>query len=539
MREKYLIKKIYLAVLFITFAFSNLVYSDLEITAQVVGKNIVNALEINRDGIKIEVSLEGGDFKDELTEEQKQEVVKNLEIDLDDGHIFDGERGNLDRLESIKDARGEYLISVGTDESGKNIDSIDRFLSYKDGIRDEISKNGNIYINDKKNLIIECNSRYFRDFKNNIIYTQGGVPLAWGDIPIYVKIPKEIIKEEVGDLYTSNFYAIIEMKASLDLLEYNDEKARDEKDENRTHIVDNITEEDIRKGGKLLKVTINSRNGPTKWTIERKRDPQFIRNMFRTDRDYGKSEDDINWTMIENKLGANLEYGDDSLSNWNGYWISKIEDNRQETSLEDLKEMYYIVEFPVVENFDIDEDMNVYISLLSGMIGGSGRSGKQGTPYWGQDGRLSFTILSGNDSDKVEAKKDNIGNNKGFDAGSGENFGNETGEHSGSDNDYMEEKKITKQDIKEIEIDSDSDEDKKENKDKKELEKEKDKSQGSSGESDIEGEVPSSVYEVSNDILEETTIKEASNYYLYVLFIVFIIGIGATYRYYKFSRFIR
>ena len=176
MREKYLIKKIYLAVLFITFAFSNLVYSDLEITAQVVGKNIVNALEINRDGIKIEVSLEGGDFKDELTEEQKQEVVKNLEIDLDDGHIFDGERGNLDRLESIKDARGEYLISVGTDESGKNIDSIDRFLSYKDGIRDEISKNGNIYINDKKNLIIECNSRYFRDFKNNIIYTQGGVP---------------------------------------------------------------------------------------------------------------------------------------------------------------------------------------------------------------------------------------------------------------------------------------------------------------------------------------------------------------------------
>lgn len=512
MKRNYLLKKLLILFTMLICISSEGTYAGPQVRAEIIGRNIVDTKMVNESGIDIEVMLSGADFKGELTEEDKINIATSLEVDLDDGHIFDGERGNLQRLESIKNSRGDYLVSVGTDQNGTSIDSIDRFLSYGKGIGQEISKNGEIFINENKNLVIRCNSEYFKHFKNNIIYTQGGVPLAWGDIPIYVRIPKEIIKEATEDIVTSNFYAIIEMKAQVEILEYDDEDARQAKDENRTHAVDYISEEDIRKGGKLLKVIIKSRNGPTKWTIDRKKDPSFIGNMFRTSRDYGKNADNLNWSMVEDELGSNLDYGNDSLGNWNGYWISSIEDNRQETSLEDLKEMYYIIEFPLVKDFDIDEDMNVYISLLAGMIGGSGRSGKQGTPYWGQDGRLSFTILSGDDSDKAEPKKDQAGNDKGFGAGSGEDFGNEVGLDSGSDKD-------------------ESDQEKKED--------EQDKTQGSSGLAKEDKSQPRQVYEVSDEIIEETAIETDYNYSTYIIYLITIILTGAGYRYYRFSRFIK
>ena len=549
MSKNYLLSKMSLALIILVFMTTNIIYANSNIQAEIIGRNIVDTNMINENGIHIEVDLKGAEFKTELTEQDKINIAKGLKVDLDDGHIFDDDRGNLERLEAIKSARGEYLISVGTDQNGNSIDSIDRFLSYEEGIGEEISKNGEIFINENNNLEIKCSSTYFKNLKNNIIYTQGGVPLAWGDIPIYVNIPKEIIKDGVEDLYTSNFYAIIEMKAKVDILKYDDEEARKTKDENRTHIVESVTEEDIRKGGKLLKVTINSRNGPTKWTIDRKKDPSFIENMFRTNRDYGANQDDINWHMLENELGSNMEYGNDSLSNWNGYWISQIEDNRQETNLEDLKEMYYVIEFPVISEFDIDEDMNIYISLLSGMIGGSGRSGKQGTPYWGQDGRLSFTILAGDDSDKMDSKKDNAGNDEGFGAGSGKDFGNEVGLDSGSGKEQSEKSNIKeievsndteskqeeeKKNIKEIDISSD-----KENKQQAKKVDDKQSSQGSSGLSDVEKTQPKQIYEVSEDIIEETTIKIDYDYFEYIIVIFFIIMSGATYRYYRFSRFIK
>ncbi|MGI6205735.1 MAG: S-layer homology domain-containing protein [Anaerovoracaceae bacterium] len=58
---------------------------------------------------------------------------------------------------------------------------------------------------------------------------------------------------------------------------------------------------------------------------------------------------------------------------------------------------------PQIEDFSIDGDTTIYTRLLTGMVGGTGGGGGNPTvtPYWGQDGRCSFTIVDDYDESKL------------------------------------------------------------------------------------------------------------------------------------------
>ncbi len=394
--------------MFLTMTLCLSIYKPIDaagVTGQVVGRNVVTNREINSNGFKMEVSLQGGQFIESLTEENKNSVIDGLEFDLDDGFIGDGIRGNIERLQGINQKNRSYVVLVGQDEEGNTINTIDRFLSFDKTIPAELKKNGVVEINNRGNLEISCNSQFFRNFSNLISYTNGGVPLGWGDLPISLNIPSEIIKDSNYDVKTNNSYDILEMKAEVELLAYDSEQAYKSKDESQTHRVSKITEEDIRKGGKLIKVLGKARNGPNKWSVDSKLNPLFIKNSFRTDKNFIQGHTDYSqWEKIEDALGSNLTAGNPSLKLWRNYWITAIKSKGEsEENTYSPSEMWYTMELPVIEDFYIEEDLNVYINLIAGMAGGSGKSGKEGDPFWGQDGRLSFTI-----SNLDEPIKDNL-----------------------------------------------------------------------------------------------------------------------------------
>lgn len=553
---------IFFVILFNLIIKLELSYSESNITANFLGRTIFSVPQINKDGLYMEIRLSGASFRKEISDEMKEELVSKIFIDLDDGHIFDGKTDNLERLKFIKEYRKDVLVKVGVDSEGNEIDSIDRFLNFKKEIPDEIKKNGNIYINREGNLVIECKSDYFRNISNNIIYTNGGVPVAWGDIPIYINIPKDMIEEGKEDIRVEGFYCIVEMKARVEILEYEDESAIENRDISRTKHVDFITEQDIRNGGKLLKINVDSRNGPTNWAVKQKRDPIFIKNTFRTEKNqFENLEDNIEWKKIETELGAEFSPGQEELKDWNGYWLSDIKSTRNEKTIEEMSPMYFILEIPKIKDFNIDEDLTVYISLLAGMGGGTGKSGDYtGEPFWGHDGRLSFVILSGEDSDIIEQRKDNSGNDMGFQAGSGVGFGNEPGKGDGSDSENIEQKnnenskiKETKDKMQSIEINEAKKEEelqtfenkqnqtnniaenKSENgedfKEKKQLE------QGSAGEGKKEKVNPRKVYDISDQILEDTKVNYEFNLiFIYLIVIILFIFTGAVFRYFKISK---
>lgn len=421
---------LFTVLLFLSFAPAS--FADTNISAEFVGRRLFSAAQLNEQGFTMEIKLIGASFKPEITEEDRETLLSNLVVDIDDGHIEDGITGNIARLQYIKETRSDVLVPIGTNEAGQPIDSIDRFLSFEQGIPAELIKNAQVYLNDAGHLVIHCDTDYFRHLSNNIIYSNGGVQVAWGDLPIYVTIPQTMIEGAERGILVNDYYAILEMKAHVELLQYEDDDAKAAKDIARIVPVDHLTEADIRLGGKLLKVVIDSRNGPTKWSIQQKRDPVFIRNTFRTERDFGL-DDDPEWIKVETQLGATLPMGAAALANWNGYWLSDIIDAKNEKTLEELQEMSFVLELPVVPDFNIVEDQVVYIALLAGMGGGTGRSGAQGAPYWGRDGRLSFTILSGDDADLTTPKQDSEGNDEGINAGTGTGQGNEAGPGDGSE----------------------------------------------------------------------------------------------------------
>lgn len=394
--------------IFLTMTLCLSIYKPIDavgVTGQVVGRNMVTSSEINLNGFKMEISLEGGKFIENLTDENKNSVIDGLEFDLDDGLIGDGIRGNIERLQGINQKIRSNVVLVGQDEYGNIINTIDRFLSFDKTIPAELKKNGVVKINNRGNLEISCDSKFFRDFSNLISYTNGGVELGWGDLPISLNIPNEIIKDSDYDIKTNNSYDILEMKAEVEFLAYDNEQAYKSKDESQTHKVSKITEEDIRKGGKLIKVLGKARNGPNRWAVDSKFNPLFIKNSFRTDKVFTQGHTDYSqWEKIEDALGSNLATGNPGLKLWKNYWISAIASKGStEQNTYSPSEMWYTIELPVIEDFYIEKDFEVYINLIAGMAGGSGKSGKEGDPFWGQDGRLSFTI-----SNVDEPTKDNL-----------------------------------------------------------------------------------------------------------------------------------
>lgn len=594
------IKKRIILVLSLFIIFSGISYSDGDISADFVGRTIFSAAQVNEEGFFMEIQLNGANFKPEISEIDRKKLLYHLEVDIDDGHIQDNSRGNKDLLALIQEKRHSVLVPVGTDAFGKPINSIDRFLSYERGIPDELEKNGEVFINDQGNLVIQCSSAYFKTLSNNIIYTDGGVPIGYGDLPIYVNIPKSMIEgaddseNESEDseeditvfdpekyIKVNGYYCIVEMKARVEIFAYDDDDARNNKDIKRVHQVDHLTEEDIRAGGKLLKLTVESRNGPTNWAVAGKPDPKFINNSFRTERDYFEgAQNNPEWNKITSELGGNLEPGNEALKSWNGYWMTDIPRVSHEQTMEELRPFYYFVEFPVIKDFNIDESMVVYVNLLAGMGGGTGKSNEQGEPFWGMDGRLSFTILSGDDSDITAPTEDPAGNDEGFGAGQGDGFGDEHGEGSGSDGEnIVSEAPVTTHQPQQnqqlsgsqtnttrtattppraqrVQISEPNSQNRttqtrpvltrRNEPDKDEPEEDpalqanaEDLSQGSAGEGVVDKESPRKVYDVSDQIKEETEIEKIKyEYEKYLAGLFVLMAIGAAVRYTTYSKYI-
>ncbi len=599
------IRKNIILVLNLFILFTSISYSDGDITAEFVGRTIFSADQVNDEGFFMEIKLNGASFKSDISDIDRKRLLDNLEVDIDDGHILDGVSGNKDLLANIQDKKKNVLVKVGQDSLGNPMNSVDRFLSYERGIPEELHKNGEVFINEQGNLVIQCDSVYFKQLSNNIIYTDGGVPIGYGDLPIYVNIPKSMIdgfdksgnaveegneedeeseqneedneednEEELGAekyIRVDGYYCIIEMKAKVEIFSYDDEDAKNNKDIKRVHQVENLTEEDIRAGGKLLKLTVLSRNGPTNWSISGKHDPKFINNSFRTERDYFEgAQNNPEWNKVLSELGGNLEPGNEALKNWNGYWMTDITRVSHEKSIDEMRPMYFFMEFPVIKDFNIDETMVVYVNLLAGMGGGTGKSNEQGEPFWGMDGRLSFMILSGDDSDMTTPKEDTAGNDEGFESGQGSDFGNEEGRGSGSDEQNTtannanppqtirtqtsQNRTRQTQTARRVQISDQNSQNRAaqnrlniDDKDKEDLKADdpllqanaEDLSQGSAGEGTEDKDSPKKIYDVSDQIVEETSIKKINyEYEKYVAGLILLLLIGAATRYMTYSKHI-
>ena len=162
-------------------------------------------------------------------------------------------------------------------------------------------------------------------------------------------------------------------------------------------------------GDKLIRIVMDVRVGPAQWAST-KNMSTFYSNCFRTAVDatgYGGNSDDIytpkddeQWAKVEDKI---LNGGGDNPSTKyqlinNKYVINYSGDSRMD--VENPAPMWLMYEVPVVEDFSIDEDMNIYVNMIAGMTGGSGQSAAQnGMPIIGMDGRVYFTIKN---SDYIE-----------------------------------------------------------------------------------------------------------------------------------------
>jgi len=312
-----------------------------------------------------------------------------------------------------------------------------RLLAAGLAIKEELKTRGNVEVNSEGNLIISCdNNGYLKTFTNVIRLVNGNQKFVFGDLPVSLTIPASLVKEGTA-LKTVNTFDILETKAHVEVWEYVDDCQAGEAGviavntiyDNgsssiyspayaKSHYIkrvagDLLTEEDVRNGGtsgpngtgnKLIKVVVDGRTGPTWWAFK-KPDAQFIYNSFRTNitiDDYTLAsteqtpQDDLQWLKIENEIlvGGPLDEGAtfNGFNTTNIYLFNTSADNRFDEY--DVHDMWYTFEIPTIKDFEIDEDLNIYVNQLCGLTGGSGGGGSnpQGSPFWGMDGRCCFTI---------------------------------------------------------------------------------------------------------------------------------------------------
>lgn len=298
-----------------------------------------------------------------------------------------------------------------------------KYPGVKKGITEALKTDAQLSINEAGNLVIDCDSDYFDDFTNAVPVCNGGIPVALCDIVLSAELPAGIIQQNVSvTTKAGSYFTIQEMKYHAEIWEYVDESSSGEEGVisfNRNgesyyirHVENDIlTENDIRSGGnrgpngtgdKLIRIVIDVRMGPTQWAADNKNYSTFYSNSFRTavnatgysgQSDTYMPADDEQWLKIENQMleGGNTEEATKKylLSN-NKYVVNYSGNSRGD--VDNPAPMWIMYEVPVVEDFDIDEDMNVYVNMIAGMTGGSGASAETGMPIVGMDGRAFFTI---------------------------------------------------------------------------------------------------------------------------------------------------
>lgn len=345
----------------------------------------------------------------------------------------------------VKNSAVTTLMENGVPKVDKNGNPI--YLNYP-GIHQEIinalKSEATVSLDKDGNLVIEVdNNGYFKTFTNQIRVTNGGVPIAQADLLTYLTIPAAAVEQGVN-IKTENYYEIQEMKMHVEIWQYVEaEEALDADGELKSgyasfagketnastvtgpydetyyvkQISDNtLTEDMIRETGTmgpndrgkyLFKLCADVRTGPTKWALDKPM-TTFIGNFFRTSKDvtgYGgnndivyTSEDNSEWLKIENTYLNDTDYvngngGQKLAIRSNSYYVNFSADSRFETT--DIAQMWAFIEIPTVADFNIDDDMRVYLNLIGGMFGGSGQSVSiNGQPATGHDGRYYFDILA-------------------------------------------------------------------------------------------------------------------------------------------------
>ncbi|MGI5825524.1 MAG: hypothetical protein ACOX7J_08150, partial [Bacillota bacterium] len=441
--------------------------------AELTGNTVTNNWEVNENGIKIEISLNGYSFNDDVAA-HKQEIVDAIDfygwkydkaehqynqIPIADfitqcmdnyngpGYfaVLEGRVSVYDRFVGLnpKGARSVVLDQDLIDDPTLT----DRYPGVEAGIRKALVEEAAFTVNEQGNLVISCNNKgYFKDFCNQVPVCNGGVQIVCADVMMNFTMPASVVKEGINvSSVVSDVYQIMEMKMHAEVWEYTTEaetldgngeikdgyfsfdQSIQSEDRNATarqydtiyylkQVTDNLlTEEDIRKGGtagpngtgdKLIKICIDTRVGPAQWASI-KDNKQFITNFFRTSADatdYSASADsyapadDEQWQKIENKLVET------HVNDVQGYRLSNLiyavnysGDSRADVT--NPQPMWMFFELPKTVDFNIDQNMNLYLNTIAGMFGGSGQSESTGMPILGMDGRYFMQITATDDSD--------------------------------------------------------------------------------------------------------------------------------------------
>lgn len=421
--------------------------------AQFTGTHIATNLDLNADGLNMEIQpVNGYRFTDTLTDELKTALIDGMTFDYAYGlidqntgavHKDPAQKTNVTNLNYIinLDKSSPYFVrtQIGTDDSGNPVYQTDgdRYLGLGAAIQNELKAHLDcISVNDKGNIQIACDTEHFQSFSNLIRLVNGAMPFVFGDLPVSLTVPAEAVTQGVS-LSTQNTFDILEVKSHVEVWEYispdragedgvvavtgktgsdaSGDMSNEYDDAGNTYYIqrvpgDALTESDIRSGGvygpngtgnKLVKVCVDGRTGPTKWALTVKIDAKFLYNAFRTNvyvENYTlpateqNPVDDSQWLKVEDKI-----LGACTMPNMVGtstYYLNTSGDHRFDAT--NPYEMWYFVELPKVDDFDITQDMHVYVNQLCGMTGGSGGGGAnpQGTPFWGMDGRCSFTVTA-------------------------------------------------------------------------------------------------------------------------------------------------
>ncbi|MEG1501600.1 MAG: hypothetical protein RR396_06540, partial [Clostridiales bacterium] len=276
-------------------------------------------------------------------------LASGLYCDYDEGMLNDGKRGNLAYIKTINSSNA-FAING---ESLKDDNNAIRFLKIGNLLKQEIITSGTVSINAAGNLQIQCPATdKLKEFSNNLSWVNGGLPFAFGDLPVSLNIPKSMLKGATENCLTDNSFNIIEQRAHVELYQYND---LENKNIDNITKIDHLTESDIHQGGKLVKVIVDSRCGPSRWALDKKYDPAFIKNGFRAVVD-DYINDDPQWLKVETALGGDLPKNDKNLKNWNGYLKKLSSDNRGDVLNPAV--MWFIFEIPAISDFSIEQDMN-------------------------------------------------------------------------------------------------------------------------------------------------------------------------------------
>lgn len=446
--------------------------------ASFVGNHMTSNLDINANGLSMTVAPTAGyhfSTGAAITTEIKNTVIDSMTFDYAYGYInqntgavtkasktnltnlqgiakayfaktkvtdlgFDA--ATIDYLRTINAAQAENYKIFSTYGGEEYLNDFGRFLGLGKAIQNELKANGTVSFNANGNLVISCNSSgYLKSFNNLIRIVNGGMPFVFGDLPVTLTVPANLVTEGVA-VKTSNTFDIEEIKTHNEIWQYVDAShagepgvkaitAKYDASTSRpvyspaypqTYYIkrvsgDVLTEVDVRSGGtmgpngtgnKLIKVVVDGRTGPTWWAFIKWMDPKFVTFAFRTTKDnvtYNTTTnsytpaDDSQWLKIENELlmggpldSAHSSYGYNGFCETNKYLFNSSGDWRLDEY--NAHEMWYMYEVPKVVDYDITVDQIIYVNQLMGMTGGSGGGGgnPQGTPFWGMDGRASFTI---------------------------------------------------------------------------------------------------------------------------------------------------